>query len=256
LALTKLDFEIDVRAALGSVSVPTMVFHRRGDRFVGIDHGRYLADHISGASLHELDGADHLWWLGDVDEMLDGVEEFVTGEMSSARSYGRVLAAVLFTDIVQSTETIEARGDQRWRRLLTAHDQAVRRQIRRFEGVEIKRTGDGFLATFDVPTRAVRCAQAVTSAVRPLGLTVRAGIHTGEIEILDGDIAGIAVHAAARITALARANEVLVSAVVKDLAAGSDLGFTDRGTHTLKGFDQAWHLYLADPAIATTTRPP
>jgi class 3 adenylate cyclase/pimeloyl-ACP methyl ester carboxylesterase len=245
IALTRLDYETDVRAALSSVHVPTAVLHRRDDRFVGIEHGRYIADHIDGASFRELRGADHLWWLGDVDDVLDSIEQCVTGEVRSRRSSGRVLASVLFTDIVQSTETAAARGDERWRRLLSAHDDAVRRQIRRYDGREINRTGDGFLVIFDVPTRAVRCAQAITAAVRPLGLTVRAGVHTGEVETReDGDLVGITIHAAARIAALACANEVLVSSIVKELVTGSGLEFTDRGRHTLKGIEPSWQLFL------------
>ncbi len=163
-----------------------------------------------------------------------------------------MLASVLFTDIVQSTETVAAKGDERWRRLLSAHDDAVRRQIRRYDGREIKHTGDGFLAIFDVPTHAVRCAQAITSAVRPLGMAVRVGVHTGEVETRDdGDLAGITVHAAARIVSLASANEVLVSGIVKDLVAGSGLNFADAGAHSLKGFETAWQLFLVIASART-----
>jgi class 3 adenylate cyclase len=250
IALTRLDYETDVRAVLSSVHAPTSVLHRRDDRFVGIQHGRYVAEHIPGASFRELDGADHLWWLGDVDDVLDTIEQVVTGEIRSQRPSGRMLASVLLTDIVQSTEAVAARGDERWRRLLSAHDDVVRRQIRRYSGREIKHTGDGVLAIFDVPTHAVRCAQAITSGVRPLGMAVRAGVHTGEVETRDdGDLAGITVHAAARIASLADANEVLVSSIVKDLVAGSGLNFVDAGTHSLKGFEAPWQLFLANASM-------
>jgi pimeloyl-ACP methyl ester carboxylesterase len=236
--------QIDIRAALGTIGVPTLVLHRRDDRMVNVAMGRYLAEHIPGAKLVELDGADHLFWVGDADAILDEIEEFLTGVRRGPEP-DRVLATVLFTDLVGSTEHAVELGDTRWRYLLESHQAQVRRQLERFRGREIKTTGDGFLATFDGPARAIRCAQAVVDQSRGLGLETRAGLHTGECELIDDDVGGIAVHIAARVAALADAGEVLVSSTVKDLVAGSGLTFADRGVHALKGVPDKWRLFAA-----------
>jgi class 3 adenylate cyclase len=206
--------------------------------------GRYLADHIPGAKLVELDGADHLFWVGDADAILDEIEEFLTG-LRRGPEPDRVLATVLFTDLVGSTEHAVELGDTRWRYLLESHQAQVRRQLERFRGREVKTMGDGFLATFDGPARAIRCAQAVVDQSRGLGLETRAGLHTGECELMNDDVGGIAVHIAARVATLANAGEVLVSSTVKDLVAGSGLTFADRGVHALKGVPDQWRLFAA-----------
>ena len=234
--------QIDIRAALGTIGVPTLVLHRRDDRMVNVAMGRYLAEHIPGAKLVELDGADHLFWVGDADAILDEIEEFLTGVRRGPEP-DRVLATVLFTDLVGSTEHAVELGDTRWRYLLESHQAQVRRQLERFRGREIKTTGDGFLATFDGPARAIRCAQAVVDQSRGLGLETRAGVHTGECELIGDDVGGIAVHIAARVAALAEAGEVLVSSTVRDLVAGSGLTFADRGVHALKGVPDEWRLF-------------
>jgi pimeloyl-ACP methyl ester carboxylesterase len=237
--------KMDIRDVLPAIQVPTLVLHRRGDRMVSIELGRYLADHIPGAKLVELDGADHLFFTGDSDAILDEIQEFLTGARSMP-SPERVLSTVLFTDVVGSTERAVDLGDERWRELLRSHDERVRSQLERFQGREVNTTGDGFLATFDGPARAIRCAVAIRDAVRALGLEVRAGVHTGEVEMRDADISGIAVHLAARVAAAAGAGEVLVSRTVVDLVAGSGLTFTDRGEHTLKGVPGEWRLFAVE----------
>jgi class 3 adenylate cyclase len=218
--------------------------HRTGDQFAAVDHGRYLADHIPRARLVELPGVDHPHFIGDWRAIVDEVQEFVTGTRS-APEHDRVLATVLFTDIVGSTEQAVDRGDSRWLELLDSHNLLVRRELERFRGREVKTVGDGFVATFDGPARAVRCAQAIVEGVRRLGLEIRAGVHTGEVELLDGDIGGVAVHIAARISGLAGPGEVLVSRTVRDLVAGSGIRFLDRGTYTLKGITEDWQLLAA-----------
>ncbi|MEY2474441.1 MAG: hypothetical protein QOK28_3770 [Actinomycetota bacterium] len=236
--------DIDVRSVLGAIQAPTLVLHRTGDRMINIHMGRYLADHIPSATLVELPGNDHLFWTEEPEALLEEMEEFLTGERHIARP-DRVLATVLFTDVVQSTDRLVEMGDRRWRDLLGAHHEQVRRQLHRFGGREVNTTGDGFLATFDGPARAIRCARSVRDAVRGLGLEVRAGLHTGEIEVKSGDISGVAVHVAARVAALARPNEVLVSRTVTDLVAGSGIEFHDRGEHELKGVPGTWQLFSA-----------
>jgi class 3 adenylate cyclase len=243
-AIVRVAFETDVRPVLASVRAPTLVLHRTGDPFVSVEHGRYLAQHIPGARLVELPGVDHPHFIGDWRAVVDEVQEFVTGARS-APEYHRVLATVLFTDIVGSTEQAVDRGDSRWLELLDSHNTLVRRELERFGGHEVKTVGDGFVATFDGPARAVHCAQAIAAGVRRLGLEIRAGVHTGEVELLDGDIGGVAVHIAARVSALAGPGEVLVSRTVKDLVAGSGISFRDRGTHTLKGITEDWQLLAA-----------
>src|SRR4051812_29831738 len=233
-ALTRMNGPIDVRHVLPAVRVPTLVLHRTGDRAMPVEGARYLAERVAGAKYVELPGVDHLPWVGDQDAILDEIEEFVTGVRHGPEP-DRVLATVLFTDLVGSTELAANLGDRRWRELLDAHRAVVRRELERFRGHEVDTTGDGFLATFDGPARAIRCAAAIRDGMVPLGLAIRAGLHTGECELHDGNIAGIAVHTGARVAALAGAGEVLVSSTVKDLVAGSGIEFEDRGMHELKG---------------------
>jgi class 3 adenylate cyclase len=242
VALLRMNSQIDVRPALPTISVPTLVLQREGDLDVKLEEARWIAGQIPGAKLVELPGNDHLIWAGDVDELVDEVEDFLTGSRPAPAS-DRVLATVLFTDIVASTERASELGDRRWRELLEQHHRMVRRELERFRGREVDTAGDGFLATFDGPARAVRCGRAIQQAVADLGLEVRAGLHTGEVELTDGQVAGIAVHTGARVAALAQPGEVLVSSTVKDLVAGSGLVFVERGTHELKGVPGEWRLY-------------
>jgi class 3 adenylate cyclase len=209
-----------------------------------VEIGRYLADHIPGARWVELKGVDHYPWFGSVDALVAEIEEFLTG-VRPQPEIDRVLATLLFTDIVGSTAQAAEMGDRRWRELLEKHHALVRRELQRFRGREVDTTGDGFLATFDGPARAVRCAAAIRDAVAGLGLAVRAGLHTGECELVGSGVAGIAVHLGARIAALAGAGEVLVSSTVKDLVAGSGLSFVDRGVHVLKGVPGEWRMFAA-----------
>ena len=237
--------DIDVRAVLPAVHVPTLVLHRHGDRVVNRRAGKDVAARIPGARYVELGGIDHLPWAGDADAVLGEVEEFLTGARSVPEP-DRVLATVMFTDIVGSTERASALGDARWRSLLSAHQTAVRHDLARFRGREVKTLGDGCLATFDGPARAIRCGRAIAQSARSLGLEVRVGLHSGEVELMDGeDVGGIAVHIAARVGALADAGEVLVSSTVKDLVAGSGMQFADRGTRELKGIADEWRLFAA-----------
>ncbi len=243
-ALTRMNAEIDVRPILGAVGVPTLVIHRTGDRSISVEAGRDLARAIPGARFVELPGDDHLPWIGDADAVLGEIEEFLTGVRTRPEP-DRVLATVLFTDIIGSTQRAAELGDAAWSLLLGAHHERVRQQLSRFGGREVSTAGDGFLATFDGPARAVRCALAMIDALRPLGLEIRAGVHTGEIELAGEDIRGLAVHVGARIAALAGAGEVLVSRTVRDLVVGSGLTFTDRGLHTLKGVPDEWQVFSA-----------
>jgi len=233
--------DTNVHHVLGSIQAPTLVLQRRGDRHVRVEHGRYLATHIPGAVYRELDGDDHFFYAGDTDELADEIEEFLTG-VRPVSVTDRVLATVLFTDVVGSSEKATEMGDRAWRKLLDAHDAVVRTHLERFRGREVKTTGDGFLATFDGPARAIHCALELVASLRGLGLDIRAGLHTGEIEVRDDDIGGIGVHIGARVTALAGAGEVLVSSTVKDLVAGSGITFEDRGEHGLKGVPGSWRL--------------
>ena len=225
--------DTDIRGTLPAIRVPTLVVHRADDRIVPVEHGRYLGEHIPDARYVELPRADHLWWV-DGDDILDEVESFLTGA-TTAFEPDRVLATVMFTDIVDSTTRAAELGDRRWRDLAEAHNRVVRSLLERHRGREVKALGDGFLATFDGPGRAIRCASELRDAVRSVGLEVRAGLHTGEIELNGDDISGIAVNIGARVGAKAQAGEVLVSQTVKDLVAGSGLDFEDRGEHELKG---------------------
>ena len=240
--LMRLYEEIDVRPVLPVIQQPTLVLHRKGDRLIPVEIGRYLAERIPNCRFVELEGADHLAVTGDQASLLSEIEEFVTGTRSGHESQ-RVLATVLFTDIVGSTERATALGDQGWRDLLQRHRAAVRRELARFRGREIDTAGDGFLATFDGPARAIQCACSIRGAVHGLGLEVRSGLHTGECELIDGGVAGIAVHTGARVAALAEPGEVLVSRTVRDLVAGSGLAFEDRGVSRLKGVEGDWQLY-------------
>jgi class 3 adenylate cyclase len=238
--------ETDVRDALPAIRVPALVVHRRDDRIVPVEHGRWFAGHIPGARFAELPGVDHLWWV-DGDDILDEVESFLTGA-PARRDPDRVLATVLFTDIVDSTRRAAELGDRRWRMVVEEHDRLVRHQLARFRGREVKTLGDGFLATFDGPGRAIRCASAIQAGVAELGIVLRAGLHTGECEVVGDDIGGIAVNIGARVGAKAGPGEVLVSQTVKDLVAGSGIGFEERGEHELKGVPGAWRLYAVGSA--------
>jgi class 3 adenylate cyclase len=244
--LILMNSQIDVRSVLPAIQAPTLVMHRTGDLDVDVEEGRYVAEHIADARFVEFPGDEHLVLLG-ADELVDEVEEFLTGTRP-AREPDRVLATILFTDIVDSSRRAAALGDRAWRELLGAHHAAVRRQLDRYQGREVDTAGDGFLATFDGPARAVRCGHAIQQSMRELGLEVRAGVHTGEVELADGKVAGIAVHTGARVAALAEPGQVLVSSTVKDLVAGSGLEFEERGTHELKGVPGEWRLYAVSSA--------
>jgi class 3 adenylate cyclase len=245
MALAKMNAEIDVRHILPSIRIPTLILQRRGDRTVRVEHGRYLAEHIPGAKYVELEGIDHIPFIGDADSVLGHIEEFLTG-VRPVPEPDRVLATVLFTDIVGSTERAAALGDRRWRELRDTHHAIVRRELARYRGREVETAGDSFLATFDGPARAIRCALTVRDAVRQLGIEIRAGLHTGEVELMDDKVGGLAVHIGARVAAQAGASEVLVSSTVKDLVAGSGIQFSDRGTFALKGVPGEWNLFAVE----------
>ena len=236
--------DTDVRHVLPSINVPTLVIHRTGDRATRVEGSRYLAEHITNARLVEVPGIDHYMWVGDSDAILDEVEQFVTGTVHRVE-VDRILATVLFVDIVDSTRHLVEKGDRLWRDFLERFFEALRREIHRFRGREINTTGDGILATFDGPARGIRCACALSTGIRSLGVEIRAGLHSGECELAGDRVEGIAVHIAARVAAMAGAGETLVSSTVKDLVAGSGVRFTDRGGHTLKGVPGEWRLYAA-----------
>jgi class 3 adenylate cyclase len=240
-ALMRLYTEIDVRHVLTTIAAPTLVLHRTGDRMIPLGAARTIAEAIPGAKLVELAGDDHLP-IANPDQIMDELEEFLTGHRRAPEP-DRMLATVMFTDIVDSTAKAAELGDRRWRELMERHDKLMRREIDRHRGLEVKTLGDGFLATFDGPARAIRCAISARDAVRPLGLELRAGLHTGELELMNGDIGGIAVNIGARVNAVAAAGEVLVSRTVTDLVAGSGIDFQDRGRHALKGVPGEWELY-------------
>jgi class 3 adenylate cyclase len=238
--------DIDVRRVLPAIRVPTLIVHRTGDRVLPIESSRYIAGQIAGARLVALPGADHFWFSGDADALTDEFQEFLTGARPAAE-VDRVLATILFTDIVGSTQRAAAMGDREWRRLLAAHYELLRDEIERFGGRLHETTGDGVKATFDGPARGVRCARSIVGRIGSLGLEIRAGLHTGEVEVRDGSFGGIAVHIAARVMALAGPSEVLVSSTVKDLVAGSGLHFADRGLTDLKGVPDHWRIYSVRP---------
>ncbi|MEO8487663.1 MAG: adenylate/guanylate cyclase domain-containing protein [Betaproteobacteria bacterium] len=245
VALLKMNTQIDVRHVLPTISVPTLVLHRAGDRDVSIEEARWLASRIPGARLVELKGDDHMPWSGDQESLLDEVQEFLTG-VRPAQDVDRVLATVMFTDIVGSTEHLARMGDKAWCGMLDRHHSIARREIASFRGREINTAGDGFFATFDGPARGVRCAMAIQSAARQIGVAVRAGLHTGEVELHGDDVAGMAVHIGSRVAGMADGDETLVSSTVKDLVSGSGLRFEDRGLHALKGIPGEWRLYAAN----------
>lgn len=232
----------DVRDLLPLIRVPTLIVHRRDDEAIRSTHGRYLAEHIPGAKYVEVPGRDALYWVGETETMLAEIEKFLTGT-HVAPELDRVLATVLFTDIVDSTVQASIMGDRAWHDRLDAHDAMVRRQLERFRGKEVKTTGDGFLATFDGPARAIQCGRAIRDGAQQLGVQVRSGLHTGEVELRGDDISGIAVHIGGRISALADAGEVLVSRTVTDLVEGAGIEFDDRGEHELKGVTGKWRVY-------------
>jgi class 3 adenylate cyclase len=245
VSLIRANYEIDVRHVLSSISAPTLIFHRVGDSLVPVAAGRYLAEHIPGARYHELPGEDHMIQTLDPESLnllLSEIEEFLTGTLQHPEP-DRVLLTLLLNDIVGSTQRATEIGDSRWKELLTQYYGAVRKQLAAFNGREVNTTGDGVLASFDAPARAIRCAASIRDQARGLGIEIRSGLHTGECELIDGGIGGIAVHIAARVSAQAGAGEVLVSGTVKDLVAGSQLSFVDRGSHQLKGVPGDWRLY-------------
>lgn len=244
VALLKMNTEIDIRHVLPAIHVPTLVMHRTGDRSANVEEARWMADQIPDARFVELAGEDHMPWVGDQDSILDEIQEFLTGDRP-AREPDRVLATVLVTDIVGSTRQAAQLGDRAWSELLSQHHAIVRKELGRSRGREIDTAGDGFLATFDGPARAVNCACRIRDAMRGLGLEIRAGLHTGEIELAGGKIRGIAVHTGARIASAARPGEVLVSSTVKDLVSGSGISFEDRGSHELKDVPRPWQLFAA-----------
>jgi len=243
--LSHMNAQMDIRQVLPAIRVPTLILHSVNDRNLDVRGSRYLAERIPGAKLVELSGPDHVPWLSDADIVVDEVEEFLTGARHAPEPE-RVLATVMFTDIVGASERAAGLGDRRWHDLLDSHHALIRRQLNHFRGREIDTAGDGFLATFDGPARAVRCASTISDGVRSLGIEVRAGLHTGECEMMGDKLAGIAVHIGSRVAALARPGEVLVSSTVKDLVAGSGLSFQDRGIQSLKGIPGEWRLFAVE----------
>ena len=239
-------FRIDVRPILPTITAPTLVIHAR-DEVIPVQGGRYLADHIPGARLLEVDGADHVPWFTDPDTIPTGIEEFLTGSHAAPSQSHRALRTVLFTDMVASTQHAAATGDERWRAVLHRLGEITAELTERFGGTVVKSTGDGHLTTFDGPTQAIRCAEALRADAETLGIEIRAGIHTGECELLDADIGGIAVHIAARILGQAGAGEILVYRTVRDLVVGSGTGFEDRGSVELRGVPGTWQLLAVDP---------
>jgi class 3 adenylate cyclase len=238
-------FRTDVRSILPTITAPTLVIHAR-DEVIPVQEGRYIADHIPGARLIEVDGNDHVPWFADPDRFITELEEFLTGGHAAPSQSRRALRTVLFTDIVASTQHAAATGDERWRAVLQRFGEITAELTQRFGGTVVKSTGDGYLATFDGPTQAIRCAEALRADAETLGIQIRAGIHTGECELLDTDIGGIAVHIAARILGQAGAGEILVSGTVRDLVVGSGTGFEDRGSVELRGVPGTWQLLAVD----------
>lgn len=242
VALTRANLEIDIRHVLPTIQVPTLVVHAKGDRTCDIGGGRYIAENIPGAKFIEIESDDHLPWLVGAEDILKSVQEFLTGSRPKTVG-GRVLSTIMFTDIVGSTQIAANRGDRDWGDLREAHNALVRQEMAAYSGKEINTTGDGFVMAFDGPARAVRCAGSLSDAVGEIGIDIRAGIHTGECEITEGELSGLALHIAARIADIAPAREIVVSRTVKDLVAGSGLAFEDFGVHALKGVPDDWQLY-------------
>jgi class 3 adenylate cyclase len=241
----RIALDIDIRDVLDTIDTPTLVIQSEGDPYIRRGHAQYLVEHIAGARYVGLDSADHSPTATDLaDQVMDAIEEFLTGTKHAPTS-DRALMTVAFTDIVESTKKAAELGDRRWRSLLEAHDSVARREIEAARGRLIKSTGDGSMATFDGPARAVHCMRSIGAQLEPIGLPIRAGVHTGEVELMGDDIGGIAVHVAARIAALAGAGEVLTSSTVRDLVAGSGLAFEDRGEHALKGVPDPWRVFAA-----------
>ena len=245
VALLRMNTQLDIRHILPTIRVPTLVIHRKGDRDASVEEGRWIAEQIPNARFVELSGEDHLPWVGHQDAVIDEVQEFLTGARAIPEP-NRVLATVLFTDIVGSTERAAVMGDRAWQELLDSHHALVRKELAQFRGREIKTVGDAFIATFDGPARAMRCACAIRDSVGSIGVEIRAGLHTGEIEITDHDIGGIAVHIAARTMSVAKPGEILVSSTVKDLSVGSGIAFIDRGAQVLKGVPDEWRLFTVN----------
>lgn len=243
LAIERTQRETDIRALLEAVAVPTLVMHRTNDAIERVEQARYIGDQMPNARVVELPGDEHAPFVGDTERVLRELRHFVSSIREEEAEFDRVLATVLFTDLVASTERAAALGDRAWRDLVEPHHAAIRGQLARYRGTEVDTAGDGFFATFDGPARAVRCARAIIDAVQPLGLEVRAGIHTGEVETINGKVGGLAVNIGARVAARAEPREVLVSSTVKDLTAGSGLIFEDAGEHELKGIPEPWRLY-------------
>jgi class 3 adenylate cyclase len=242
MSIQRMLFEIDVRDVLPSIQAPTLVLHRIDDGFYRVDLARYLAATIPGATLRELPGSDHVFFAGDSDALVDEIEQFATGAKEGSTA-SRMLTTLLFTDIVGSTDRAVELGDRAWRTLLDRHHAEIRAQLERFRGREVDTAGDGFFATFDGPTHAVRCALRIVEVVRELGLEVRAGVHTGEVEVRHDGFSGVSVHIGARVAAQATGGEVMVTRTVRDLAAGSGLAFEERGRHRLKGVPDDWELF-------------
>jgi pimeloyl-ACP methyl ester carboxylesterase len=250
IAVMQMNMEIDARHVLPAISVPTLVLHRTGDRLTPVEQARYMAERIRNAKLVELPGEDHTPYVGNMDALLEEIEEFLTG-IRHGPEPDRILATVLFTDIVGSTKRAAELGDRRWRELLEQHHGIVRRQLSQFRGREVDTAGDGFLATFDGPGRAIRCATSICQQVRSLGVEVRAGVHSGECQLTGDKLGGIAVHIGSRVAAAAAPGEVLVSSTVKDLVVGSGITFEERGVHVLKGVPGEWRLFAVVEAGET-----
>jgi pimeloyl-ACP methyl ester carboxylesterase len=242
LALAQMNTLVDIRNILPTIHTPTLIIHRTGDMDANVGGGRYMSTRIQGAQYVELPGNDHLPWVGNSQEILNAIEIFLTGELHVAEPE-RILATLLFTDIVGSTELATSLGDTRWHYLLDRHHEIVRKELIRYRGQEVTTTGDGFLATFDGPARAIRCGCAIRDALEQSGLTIRTGLHTGECELMDNNIGGIAVHLCSRVMSKAGNGEVLITRTVKDLVAGSGIQFESRGTHSLKGITGEWELF-------------
>jgi class 3 adenylate cyclase len=244
VALMKMNQQINISGILSSIQVPTLVIHRTEDKLVSIEGGRELAQGIPGARFFEMPGQDHLPWMEDYPDYMPEIQELLTGERSD-HVVDRVLATVMFTDIVDSTVKAEKAGDSVWRGVIEGHNQIVRKQLQKFRGHEIKTMGDGFLVTFDGPARAIKCAKSICEEVKRLGIEIRAGLHTGELEMTENDVRGISVNITARVSALSQGSQVLVTRTVKDLVAGSGIVFNDFGEHVLKGIPDQWQLYSA-----------